>query len=164
VHQHDRRHGAVEQGRGLVLAPDGDVLGHAGGGHDALHEGGRDVGGDGGAEDVEGVAQVDGRADEQLGGAQRAHQRRPHPLPHTRTLFLSRGLLFSAMVAGPVLCELFGGKPIRRSLVVCSRDKFAVLSWPRLHAVLVLSGRRQKDFARAFFCMNLKSVIIVCLR
>ena len=100
VHQHDRRRGAVEQGRGLVLAPDGDVLGHAAGGdagHDALHDGGRDVGGDGGAEDVEGVAEVDGRAEEQLGGAQRAHQRRPHPLPHTRTLFLSRGLLFSAM-------------------------------------------------------------------
>ena len=143
VHQHDRRRGAVEQGRGLVLARDGDVLG----GHEALHEGGRDVGGDSGAEDVEGVAEVDGRTEEQLGGAQRAHQRRPHPLPHTRTLFLSRGLLFSAMVAGPVLCELFGGKPIRRSLVVC-RDKFATLSWQRLHAVLVLSGRRQKDLVR----------------
>ena len=100
VHQHDRRRGAVEQGRGLVLARDGDVLG----GHEALHEGGRDVGGDSGAEDVEGVAQVDGRADEQLGGA----QRRPHPLAHTRPtslvplLCLSRGLLCSAMVAGAV--------------------------------------------------------------
>lgn len=75
VHQHDGRHGPVEHRGGLVLALDG---GHQG----LLHEGGRDVGDDGGAEDVEGVAQVDDRADEQLRGAHRAQQRRPRPAPH----------------------------------------------------------------------------------
>lgn len=80
VHQHDGRHGPVQHRHGLVLALDGDLLGHDG--HQGLHEGGRDVGDDGGAEDVEGVAQVDDRADEQLGAAQRAQQRRPRPAPH----------------------------------------------------------------------------------
>jgi len=83
VHQHDGRDGSVEHHRGLVLALDGDALGHAAAGHKGLvHEGGGDVGDDGGAEDVEGVAQVDDRAEEQLRGAQRGQQRRPRPAPH----------------------------------------------------------------------------------